>query len=330
VGWDGMWTDMSEIVRPTRDGVYGREFISTAVDIGRKPFFLDFSNPAKLAGDLRVVQSPLPVMFDNIPSNATNVIVDKVLQTAAKNLGIFHSSKRPTIQADTSFIPILNNDKIDSFEPNPKHSKIIEAEIGKEASETLLDRIRKDYPHALISARIALDDNAEEKACGVIQTDRVDILHLAADYHGKDWSSNPMHVSQALRKVHERLVNERLRDLTTIVLSGGITLAEHVPKAIICGADMVGLDTTLLVALQSEFKPTPGKKGDFGLEPRRQIDHAWGTQRLVNLMASWHDQIIEILSAMGMRDIRRLRGDVGRSMSDAELREQAFQEIQKA
>src|SRR5262249_4332495 len=32
-GWDGLWTDMSEIVRPTRDGIHGREFISTAVDI---------------------------------------------------------------------------------------------------------------------------------------------------------------------------------------------------------------------------------------------------------------------------------------------------------
>jgi len=33
-GWDGMWTDMSEIVRPTRDGIHGREFISTTTDIG--------------------------------------------------------------------------------------------------------------------------------------------------------------------------------------------------------------------------------------------------------------------------------------------------------
>ena len=36
-GYDGMWTDMSEIVRPTRDGIHGREYISTSVDIGRKP-----------------------------------------------------------------------------------------------------------------------------------------------------------------------------------------------------------------------------------------------------------------------------------------------------
>jgi len=35
--FDGMWTDMSEIVRPTRDGIHGREFISTEVDLGETP-----------------------------------------------------------------------------------------------------------------------------------------------------------------------------------------------------------------------------------------------------------------------------------------------------
>ena len=41
-GFDAMWTDMSEIVRPTRDGIHGREYISTSVDIGKKPSYLSF------------------------------------------------------------------------------------------------------------------------------------------------------------------------------------------------------------------------------------------------------------------------------------------------
>src|SRR4030067_29625 len=45
-GYDGMWTDMSEIVRPTRDGIHGREYISTSVDIGARPPFLDL-RPAR-------------------------------------------------------------------------------------------------------------------------------------------------------------------------------------------------------------------------------------------------------------------------------------------
>src|SRR5206468_12366820 len=41
-GFDGIWTDMSEIVRPTRDGIHGREYISTSVDVGARPTYLDF------------------------------------------------------------------------------------------------------------------------------------------------------------------------------------------------------------------------------------------------------------------------------------------------
>src|SRR5437879_12397962 len=35
-GFDGIWTDMSEIVSHTRDGVYGREYISTCDADGRQ------------------------------------------------------------------------------------------------------------------------------------------------------------------------------------------------------------------------------------------------------------------------------------------------------
>ena len=53
-----MWTDMSEIVRPTRDGIHGREYISSSVDIGQKPPYLTFdgdeavsTSSARLASD---------------------------------------------------------------------------------------------------------------------------------------------------------------------------------------------------------------------------------------------------------------------------------------
>ena len=48
-GFDSFWTDMSEIVRPTRDGIHGREYISTAIDLGRKPMFLVFDEAGESA-----------------------------------------------------------------------------------------------------------------------------------------------------------------------------------------------------------------------------------------------------------------------------------------
>src|SRR5438876_10448782 len=111
-----------------------------------------------------------------------------------------------------------------------------------------------------------------------------------------------------MKDVHQQPVRKRLIDKITIIDSGGIALAEHVTKAIICGADLVAIDTTVLVALQAEFKGETRDRANHHLRPRR-INPEWGAQRLVNLIGVWHDQLIEILSAMGMRDVRRLRGD---------------------
>ena len=67
-GWDGMWTDMSEIVRPTRDGIHGREFISTSVDIGTKPGFLVFGETGQSEGKQTSTFSiPVPFFFDVLP-----------------------------------------------------------------------------------------------------------------------------------------------------------------------------------------------------------------------------------------------------------------------
>ncbi|MGB3129052.1 MAG: hypothetical protein WBC11_04970, partial [Dehalococcoidia bacterium] len=47
-GFDQMWTDMSEIVRPTRDGIHGREYISTVIELGRRPERLEFDENGNL------------------------------------------------------------------------------------------------------------------------------------------------------------------------------------------------------------------------------------------------------------------------------------------
>jgi len=46
----------------------------------------------------------------------------------------------------------------------------------------------------------------------------------------------------------------------------------------------------------------------------KRLTRAWGAQRLVNLINAWRDQMLEALGAMGMREIRRLRGEIGRTI----------------
>ena len=57
------------------------------------------------------------------------------------------------------------------------------------------------------------------------------------------------YLGDALLDVHGRLVDAGLRDRATLVVSGGIAATEHVPKAMVCGADAVAVDLALQVAL---------------------------------------------------------------------------------
>ena len=79
-GWDGMWTDMSEIVRPTRDGIHGREFISTVVEIGEKPSYLVFDDDGQSVGAApRTLAIPIPFIYDAPPLSATSGLVADIL-----------------------------------------------------------------------------------------------------------------------------------------------------------------------------------------------------------------------------------------------------------
>ena len=44
------------------------------------------------------------------------------------------------------------------------------------------------------------------------------------------------------------------------------------------------------------------------------VNPGWGAARIRNLIAGWHNQLIEVLGAMGIREVRRLRGEMGRAM----------------
>jgi glutamate synthase domain-containing protein 2 len=114
-----------------------------------------------------------------------------------------------------------------------------------------------------------------------------------------------------------------MREEVTLIGSGGIILAEHVPKAIICGLDAVGLDVALAVALQARFSGECIDREMASLTfPRLNTD--WGVQRLMNLAASWRDQLLEVMGAMGIREVRRLRGEIGRCMFQKDLEREIF------
>jgi hypothetical protein len=99
------------------------------------------------------------------------------------------------------------------------------------------------------------------------------------------------------------------------------------PKAIICGLDAVALDVALAVALQSQFTGECLDQETASLSSPPRLNTAWGVQRLKNLAAAWRDQLLEILGAMGLREVRRLRGELGRCMFQKDLEREVFGEL---
>jgi len=318
-GFDGIWTDMSEIVRPTRDGVYGREYISTSVDVGRKPTSIDLDNVIETP---RTLEIPVPIIFDELPNGTDNEDVQTSVALAAGKIGTLDVARETRLgrPGPDNLLPLIDEEAIEDY--GEKQPSILEFDAENPG---MLRKLLTRFDRSIIIGRLPLKEDSGRVASELARQG-VHGMHLYADYHGHDYSRDPRHISTALRDVHQQLVRDGLRDQVTIIASGGITLAEHVPKAIISGADLVGIDTTILVALQAEFLSETRNRAKCGFRPRK-INPEWGAQRLVNLIGVWHDQLIEILGAMGMRDVRRLRGDIGRSMMDSELREQSFKGI---
>ena len=127
--------------------------------------------------------------------------------------------------------------------------------------------------------------------------------------------------------IHSHLVRKGVRDRVTLLVSGGIAAAEHVPKAIISGADGVIVTKPILIALEC----LACQECQLPREcPRRlpDIDSEWGATRMVNLIGAWRNQLLEILGAMGLREVRRLRGERGRALYFDQLEREIFQELE--
>jgi glutamate synthase domain-containing protein 2 len=158
----------------------------------------------------------------------------------------------------------------------------------------------------------------------------VKVFHLLADLHGLEiGTEKPRHIKDVLREIHSRLVKEGMRDEVTLIVSGGIALAEHVAKSIICGADLVAVDTSLLVALGCRVcrGVTDETHDKHCAAETGELDMTYAAQRMINLMSAWHSQLLEVLGAMGIREVRRLRGEIGRAIFKEDIEREAFGDL---
>jgi len=321
-GFDGIWTDMSEIVRPTRDGIHGREYISTSVDVGARPTYLDFRTGGPWTPPREL---PIPMVLDAANPGTPPAGVLAAIAGAAKALetyAIVPAALWPSLKEEVrdGAIVRLGDGGAAGFE----RAAGVEATYRRGDGADLVG-LRRTLPHSILSLRVPLGSYDRDAADMALEAG-ADLIHLTADWKDVDGIDGVNGYIRTLRDLHAYLVELARRDAITVLASGPIAAAEHVPKTILLGADLVGVDLALYVVM--ECVP-PNHALHLGRFPDEfpLSDVPWGTQRVVNLMNAWRDQLLEILGAMGMREVRRLRGDTGRAIFQDEAEREAFADI---
>jgi ferredoxin len=329
-GFDAMWTDMSEIVRPTRDGIHGREYISTAVDIGKTPRNLSFDQEGELMGEgPAILDIPLPIMLRMPAFGSVSENTIKGWAAAARRLGTQFALPLDLIPAGSgSFNPWLM-----AMVPGPEAAggvpnggRIVEIAWGDGWKEALAG-VKAVDPGVLVSVRIPLREGAPQTALALAR-EGVSVIHLEATMDSRYHDNPNLHLRDGIRSVHLNLVQARVRDEITLLASGGLIMPEHVAKAIITGADAVFVDFPILIALECRMC----RRCRDGLSCPVEFETAapgWVAARVTNLMGAWHNQLLEVMGAMGMRDARRLRGEMGRAMVFEELDKATFGSLGK-
>jgi NAD-dependent dihydropyrimidine dehydrogenase PreA subunit len=332
-GFDSMWTDMSEIVRPTRDGIHGREYINTSVELGRRLNHLVFGTEGQLISKVPdTVDVSLPILFDASVERISSNIKLAMIKAAAE-LNTFVIIPAADITADyekysDNIIPRLTAMEIDGYKDILKNARILSIDYDNVLLNNLVglrEKIKK-VSHALTIIRIPAVKEVEYTAAKLAH-DGAEIIHITADYRGQELNSakgsGSRHLKDIIRSVHQRLVEDHIRDELTIIASGGIAMAENVTKAMLCGADLTAIDLPLMIGLGARIFEDREKYLVFP-EGLARIPTPIVTQRMINLMGAWHSQILEMMGAMGIREARRLRGESGRAIFFEEIDKDTF------
>lgn len=201
------------------------------------------------------------------------------------------------------------------FSPFPFHSV-----YSIEDHKKHIDWVKHINPRALVSAKVSTPVDVDMVAVGSYFAG-AHIVHLDGSYGGTGAAPEiakkniAMPIEYAIPKVAKFLEAEGIRDEVTLIVSGGIRTAYDAAKAIALGADGVVIGTSEMVALGCVRcgKCESGRgcaRGIATTDPElvEKMSVEWGTQRLVNMLAAWRKQFVDILSRFGMTDISELRG----------------------
>jgi ferredoxin len=201
------------------------------------------------------------------------------------------------------------------FSPFPFHSV-----YSVEDHKKHVDWIKQVNPRTLVSVKVSTPTDVDMVAVGSYYAG-AHIIHLDGSYGGTGAAPDiakkniAMPIEYAIAKVHKFLVAEGIRESVTLIVSGGIRTADDAMKAIALGADGVVIGTAEMVALGcvrcaccESGRGCPRGIASTDRELMQLMSLEWATQRLINLLAAWREQMVDILVRLGLGSVRELRG----------------------
>ncbi len=201
------------------------------------------------------------------------------------------------------------------FSPFPFHSV-----YSVEDHKKHVDWMKSVNPRALISVKVSTPEDIDMVAVGSYYAG-AHIIHIDGGYGGTGAAPEiakkniAMPIEYAIRRAHEFLVKEGIRDQVVLMASGGIRTPYDVAKAIALGADGCVIGTAELVALHCVRcgNCESGRGCPWGIattDPNlgQLIEARLGAQQIVNMYRAWTDELRVILARLALKSVRELCG----------------------